>query len=477
MNITVNFECKTDYVKKDGTIPLSFRITINRKNNYLKLGRRIQENHYDEKLKRIKKGISGSTKISAFLTRQKAKVDDIIDELERTNQEITFNKIKELFNHDTGKTKAVSFHDYVEIQFKYEQNNTSISKGTLHTYKNELKKLRGYRPVLSVYEINKEFVEGYIKYIATELGHAKNTQYHAHIFLRKYTLRLFNQGMIKTYPYAHPDLKVGEPHLVEIEYLEPEEITLLHELYNSQSLLDIFEQRESKYAREKEYHLGLRLQKTLRHFLVACYCGLRHSDIKTLRKRNVKNGYIIKQMVKGRLDKHKTVRIPIRERLYSLLDLDGDSDFIFEPVPENGTTNVFLKRIMQEASIDKHITFHCARHTFAVTSLLFGLALETISDILGHAELKTTQRYAKIVDRIRDQEMDKWDTFIRNESDQQTIQNINCPICNNSVLEFQKGTILTESISLKCPTCDNQFTSNLTGQDYTNRSELEETTL
>ena len=56
-------------------------------------------------------------------------------------------------------------------------------------------------------------------------------------------------------------------------------------------------------------------------------------------------------------------------------------------------------------------TFHGFRQTFAINSLVLGLKIEVISDILGHSELTTTQRYARVVDRLREKEMDKWDNF------------------------------------------------------------------
>ena len=66
---------------------------------------------------------------------------------------------------------------------------------------------------------------------------------------------------------------------------------------------------------------------------------------------------------------------------------------------------------MKEAGINKHITFHCSRHTFAISCLTLGVALETVSDLLGHRDIKTTQIYAKVVDAKRDNEMDLWDNL------------------------------------------------------------------
>ncbi|MEO1050177.1 MAG: tyrosine-type recombinase/integrase [Bacteroidota bacterium] len=406
MNVSINFECRPGYVSKNGTIPLTLRITLNRKNNYLNLGRKISVDQYDPKLKRIKPGTKGYTQINSFIRRQEVKVDNIIDELERTDQAITFKKIKDVYRGITGKLQTNDFYEYVEGELEREKEETQIKESTLRGYRNQIDILKGFQSKLTVHEIDEEFLGKLKKYLMPK--YAANTQYHVFSFLRKYTLRLHKFGEIKKYPFTN--FTVGQPELVEVSYLEPEEITKLHDLYDSKELLKHIKKATSKHA--QDFHIGARYQSTLQQALVACYCGLRHSDVKTLRKEHIQNGYIVKAMEKDRLGKKKTVRIPIKARLLSLLNLDEKSDLLFEqPVQENGTTNNYLKEILKIAGIDKHVTFHGFRHTFAINSLLLGLKIEVVSDILGHSELTTTQRYARVVDRLREKEMDKWDSF------------------------------------------------------------------
>ncbi|GAA5040235.1 transposase [Marivirga lumbricoides] len=406
MNVSISFECKSGYISRNGTIPLTLRITINRKNNYLNLGRKINVDQYDPRLKRIKPGIKGHTQIVTFIKRQEVKVDEIIHELERTGQTITFKRIKDEYNGVTGKVKSNDFYEYVEAELIKEKEETLIKESTLKGYEKQLNILKGFQKRLSIHEIDEDYLGKLKKYLIPK--YASNTQYHVFSFLRKYTLRLHKSGEIKNYPFTN--FIVGQPELVDINYLEPEEITLLHDLYDSKELLKYVKKATSKHA--QDFHVGARYQSTLQHALVACYCGLRHSDIKTLRREHIQKNYIVKQMEKDRLGKKKTVRIPIKSRLLSLLKLESKSGLLFEqPVQENGTTNNYLKEIFKIAGINKHITFHGFRHAFAINSLLLGLKIEVVSDILGHSELTTTQRYARVVDRLREKEMDKWDGF------------------------------------------------------------------
>ena len=93
-------------------------------------------------------------------------------------------------------------------------------------------------------------------------------------------------------------------------------------------MLKIIKVAKSKYARD--FNIGKKYQEVLRCFLVACYTGFRHSDIKTLRREHIKGKFIVKELIKGRKRRHKLVRIPIRKRLYSLLDMNNPTGLIFE---------------------------------------------------------------------------------------------------------------------------------------------------
>lgn len=461
MKITVNLDCKTSYVSKAGEIPLTLRITINRKNDYLPLGRKIKIEQYDAENKKIRSGIKGYSQITSFIRRQEVKVDDIITDLERRGEVITFQKIKSLYNSDTGKEKDINFFSYVDSELKREVEETDIKPSTIKYWEDQRDRVKEFKSSLSIHEIDKTFIEKLVGDLKRK-DKSETTRFHVLSFLRKYTKRLYKEGKIKKYPFD--DYTVGVPESNEVEYLEPEEITRLHDLYDSGELLKHIKKAKSKYARD--FNIGARYQSTLQQALTACYCGFRHSDIKTLHKRDLKNGYIVKQLQKARLGKVKTVRVPIRKRLYSLLDLDHRDGLLFsQPVQENGTTNKYLKEIMKIAGINKKITFHCCRHTFAINSLLLGIKIEVIQDILGHSSLETTQRYARVVDRLRDMEMDKWNKFLKDDIQVETVL---CPECKFKVLECDLSIFKQSVLTLSCKNCNQIFDHDLANLEQCN---------
>ena len=131
-------------------------------------------------------------------------------------------------------------------------------------------------------------------------------------------------------------------------------------------------------------------------FLFSCFTGLRHSDVNNLKWSDIEDDVITLKQIKT----NDRVRIPLSPNAKSVLPANNGKQFVFE----RRTVQSFAKwlpRICKAASIEKNITFHCARHTFATLSLTFGAEFYTISKVLGHASTKTTEIYVKLLDEAK----------------------------------------------------------------------------
>ena len=137
--------------------------------------------------------------------------------------------------------------------------------------------------------------------------------------------------------------------------------------------------------------------------LFSALTGLRFSDIKNLVWEQIEyianNGYFIKfkqQKTKG------VEMMPISDQAYSLLgERKNPTDNVLEGLTYSAYENKHLHNWIKDADISKKITFHCFRHTFATLQLTNGTDIYTISKMLGHRELKTTQIYAKVIDQSK----------------------------------------------------------------------------
>lgn len=143
--------------------------------------------------------------------------------------------------------------------------------------------------------------------------------------------------------------------------------------------------------------------QTLRNFLFCCYTGLRYGDLRTLEHCNIAGDMIY-------LDMHKTgsfVSIPVTPFAAALLQRTHEKK-CFE-VFTNEASNRHLKDIAKLAALEKVLTFHVSRHTFATVSLQLGMELKTVSEILGHTSVKMTEQYLHLLDDMKKKEMSKWD--------------------------------------------------------------------
>ena len=145
-----------------------------------------------------------------------------------------------------------------------------------------------------------------------------------------------------------------------------------------------------------------------RAFLFSCLTGLRWSDVNNLEWKDVQQineGWRIhfkQQKTKGQQ------YLDINQQARDLMGEQGEvSERVFVGLRYSSYMNVELQRWVMSAGITKQITFHCARHTFAVLQLTLGTEIYTLSKMLGHQELKTTQVYAKIVDEKIKEGMNK----------------------------------------------------------------------
>ena len=157
-----------------------------------------------------------------------------------------------------------------------------------------------------------------------------------------------------------------------------------------------------------------KLMRVRDFFLFSCYTGLAYAEIYNLKAKNIQleNGqyWIRTRRLKTNvitnvplLEKPKAILLKYNSKLNEL----ADNDLVF-PILSNQKTNDYLKIIALHCGITKNLHFHLARHSFATTVLLTnGVPIESVSSMLGHKRIATTQHYAKMVDKKLEEDMQK----------------------------------------------------------------------
>lgn len=144
-------------------------------------------------------------------------------------------------------------------------------------------------------------------------------------------------------------------------------------------------------------------------FLFSCFCGLRLGDIEALTWGKIKTmSDGTRQIDLTQIKTKEKLYLPLSENALKVMPERGkskDADTVFR-LPKRCMIQKYLRKMVERAGIDKPITFHCARHTFATLDLTYGADLYTVSKLLGHKRVTTTQVYAKIVDESKRKAVD-----------------------------------------------------------------------
>jgi site-specific recombinase XerD len=149
-----------------------------------------------------------------------------------------------------------------------------------------------------------------------------------------------------------------------------------------------------------------RLQQVKDIFVFSCYTGLAYIDVMRLTPNNIRKGIDGMNWIYTQREKTSTpVRVPILKKAQEIIDCYRNhprskvKGTLF-PNFSNQKLNSYLKEIADLCGIKKNLTFHIARHTFATTvTLSNGVPIESVSKMLGHTDLRTTQIYAKVVEK------------------------------------------------------------------------------
>lgn len=206
---------------------------------------------------------------------------------------------------------------------------------------------------------------------------------------KKIVLIALKNEWIARDPFARYQMSLKE---VKKEYLTKEEIQAL-------------------YNREFEME---RLEHVRDIFLFCCYTGLAYADVKKLTPENISKGLDGEYWIF--VDRTKTgssSNVPLLPIASEIMKKYKEHPMVVNsgnilPVISNQKMNAYLKELATLCKINKNITFHMARHTFATTvTLSNGVSIETVGSMLGHKNLKTTQIYAKVVQEKVSQDMKK----------------------------------------------------------------------
>ena len=239
-------------------------------------------------------------------------------------------------------------------------------------------------------KLNMKFLNDFDYYLKVEKK-LKQVTINKHIErLRKIIKLALAEGFLERDPFL---LFKQKQVILQVVYLDTKELLVL----------------------EKHQFKQVRLQKVADMFIFCCYTGLPYQEMATLKKENLIDGFDGRKWINiYRQKTKKNLRVPLLSKAEQILS-KYESEETLLPVISNQQFNSFLKEITAILDINKRITHHTARKTFASTVLLYNdIPMETVSELLGHSNIKVTQsHYAKVVQRTVSKQMQKLDIKMR----------------------------------------------------------------
>lgn len=392
---TINFWLKSR-TDKNGKSPITMTIGANGERAEFQTGKKIEPENWDNGKQQAKGKTTEAKLLNTYLSQLRNKVylkeielmqrgflitarllrDAVVDKVEALNEKTLFQVFSE-HNEEQGKMigKGISKSTHWLSEYTYRLLKEHVEQ----KYK---------RSDLYLRELNIGFIQAFHTFLRTDKGMAQNSST-KHLKLLK---KIINVAVANSYMTFNPFMTYKvEREPVEIDFLDEEE---LRRIINFDTPLP-------------------RLERAKDMFLFGCFTGLSYIDIKTLAPEHFERDGAGRIWIKKRRVKTGVLsRIPLLPIAKMILDKYRGGEKLL-PIQDPADVNKYLKDIAILCNINKRITFHTSRHTFASTvTLANNISLEVVSKMLGHTNTRMTTHYAKLVDKCIGEQMDRLaDTF------------------------------------------------------------------
>ncbi len=380
---SILFYIKRNGQKANGNMPIMGRITVNGKAIQFGSKVEIKPEYWSVKAGKAIGRSPEAQEVNIVLESIKTTMTKIYRDFQEKEHHVTPEKIKNTFFGI-----AISHHMLLE---QFELHNEDVkkliginkSKATYQKYEVTRKHLTNFIKEkytisdISFKEINHQFLCDFEVYLLTSCGCNSNTTAKFMQFFKRIVIIAKNNGWITADPFANYKIRIAK---VDRGYLTQEE---LDRIINKK-----FSTKRLEHVRDI--------------FIFSCFTGLAYIDVKNLGKEHIRTSFDGNLWIMTKRQKTNTrSHIPLLDVPKQILDKYKGTlpDDKILPVPSNQKMNAYLKEIGDLCGINKEISFHLARHTFATTTTLAqGVPIETVSKMLGHTNIKTTQIYARITD-------------------------------------------------------------------------------
>ncbi len=375
------FYLRKNYVNKDGKSNIMIRLSVNGDVSQFSSKLDIEEEQWDVSLGKAAGNSQKSRQLNNLLEDIRTSLKNHYHAIETHETFVTAEKVRNAFlGYSTKQNTLLEvFKSHIVDARKLVGINKT--EATLAKYDRACRRLEEFMKAkykvtdIALKEINHKFITDFEMYLLTVSRCNENTTAKFMQTFRMIIIVAKNNGWIFNDPFSNYKIRLKR---VDRGYLTDGEIQLIL---------------------EKNF-VSKRLEQVRDIFIFSCYTGLAYIDVKQLTSNNICTSFDGKLWIMTHRQKTDTpVNLPLLKIPLNILKKYEEKlpKGQLLPVLSNQKLNSYLKEIADLCGINKNITFHLARHTFATTTTLSkGVPIETVSKMLGHTNIKTTQIYARI---------------------------------------------------------------------------------
>lgn len=387
-NFRVSFFLKKAKLLKNGEASVAMRITVDGQRVENNIRKSILPNLWDQSKERAKGTSAAAVDLNRFIEDARIRVHQIVTELQQTGAEINPLIVQQRFygvgqvrkqertllqviQEHNDEAKQLIGKDFVEITWRrYE---------TMKRYLGELIKQKYGVDDLPLSDFTGEVIRAYEVYLKTEKDLCQNTLIRYMKALKKITNRCLANDWIQKDPFVGIKFR-EEP--TEPEFLTLEEVDRIYNCNPGSKRIEVIKDM----------------------FLMSAFTGLAFTDVSQLTEDHIVTDNDGNKWIRKPRQKTKQMsNIPLLDVPLAIIEkYQGDKKAakkgVLLPIPCNQVMNRYLKEIATICKINKHLTMHTARHTYATLCLSQGVSLKNVSKMLGHASVKMTERYARVLD-------------------------------------------------------------------------------
>jgi integrase len=373
--------------EEGGLMPIYMRVGVGGKRTEFATQREWDPTKWNSSAGRANGTKEAAKELNAFLDTLKTKAYEAQHKIIDDGEAVTTDAIREIITGRNRNSKMLlEVFDYHNNQMR-ELVDIDFAPGTMERYetakshtKDFIKWKLGIEDI-DVNKLNYEFVTDMEFYLKTVRKCCHNTAIKYISNVKKIVNICVKNGWLQRDPFFG------------------------YKMHKKEVIREILSEQEIALVLAKDFP-SERLNIVRDIFIFSCYTGLAYADIEKLKRSEIIIGIDGDKWISTTRQKTDSAsRIPLLPIALEILEKYKNhpkciNQDLLLPIYSNQNMNGYLKEIAGIAGIEKRFTFHCARHTFATTvTLTNGVPIESVSKMLGHRNLKTTQHYAKIIDR------------------------------------------------------------------------------